>query len=113
MNWIPDTRISPATLYRDSSCPRKRASSNHRSRFYLNGLCLLDRPLSRAMTTSGVSREMAGHLATVTGAAQRRHFAAAQIRAARAAAVEAAHVRVGIDRAHRLAGEAQLGDAVA
>ena len=56
---------------------------------------------------------MAGDLAAVAEAAQHRHFAAAAVGTARAAAVEAAHVGVGIDRAHRLAGQAQLGDAVA
>src|ERR1051326_5530850 len=89
------------------------ASSKHRPRFYLKSLCLLDRPLSRAMTSGGLSlRKVARHLAAAGETAQRRHLAAAEIRAARAAAVETAHVGIGIDRAHRFAREAQPGDAV-
>ena len=49
---------------------------------------------------------MAGDLA-IAEAAQRRHRGLAGIGAARAAAVEAADIRIGIDRAARLAGEPQ------
>src|SRR5262245_44671112 len=55
---------------------------------------------------------MTGHL-TITEPAQRRHHRFAMIDAPRAAAVEAADIRVRIDRTHGLAAPPQASAAVA